>query len=202
MKLLYSPASPYARCCLVHAHEVGLADQIELVNTAASPVVMNPELAKANPLAKVPTLMLDDGSALYDSRVICAWLDAHAKGPTMIPPGPARWAVERTVALANGILDAGILVRYELALRPADKHWPEWIANQSKKALQGLDVLNAECGSWSATIDLGQIATACALGWLEFRKPVGEMRATRAKLFGWYDQFCKRPSMQATEPKV
>lgn len=202
MKLLYSPASPYARCCVVHAHEVGLADQLELVGTAASPVNMNPDLAKANPLAKVPTLILDDGTTLFDSRVICAWLDAHAKGPTMIPPGPARWGVERTVALANGILDAGILVRYETALRPPDRQWQDWIANQSKKVLQGLDQLDAQCGSWSATIDLGQIAAACALGWLEFRKPVGEMRPGRAKLFGWYDQFRKRPSMQATEPKV
>jgi glutathione S-transferase len=202
MKLLYSTASPYARCCVVHAHEVRLADKIELVNTAASPVSMNPELAKANPLAKIPTLLFDDGSTLFDSRVICAYLDALSTGPKLIPPGSARWAVERTVALANGILDAGILVRYETALRPAGKQWPDWIENQSKKVLQGLDVLDAECANWSASIELGQVATACALGWLEFRKPVGEMRPGRDRLFAWYDQFCKRPSMQATQPKV
>jgi glutathione S-transferase len=183
MKLLHSTASPYARCCVVHAHEVGLADQLELVNTAASPVAMNAELAKTNPLAKIPALVLDDGGALYDSRVICAWLDAQSKGPKLIPSGPARWAVERTVALANGILDAGILVRYELALRPPDKQWPDWIANQSRKVLQGLDVLDAECATWTTAIDLGQVASACALGWLEFRKPVGEMRPGRARLF-------------------
>jgi glutathione S-transferase len=168
--------------------------------TKVVPVEPNLELARDNPLMKVPTLVTDGGEALFDSRVICEYLDSLHDGRKLIPAaGGDRWRVLRLQALGDGILDAGIITRYELAIRPQEKQWSDWIAGQGKKITQGLDL--AESESLGGPIDLGQIAIACAIGWLEFRKPIGDIRPGRPKLFKWYDEFAKRPSMQATVPK-
>ncbi len=203
MKLYYSSASPYARKVLVVAREAGLDSRIELVPASVVPMKPEPTISKANPLAKIPTLVTDEGEALYDSSVITEYLDSLNPGRKLIPAsGPARWRAKRVEALADGMTDAGILVRYELAMRPADKQWADWIAGQTAKVNQALDLLEQEVASFAAEPDVGQIAVACSLGWLEFRKPCGEMRPGRAKLFAWYDAFCKRPSMVATVPKA
>lgn len=200
MKLYYSPASPYARKCVVLADELGLLKKIQVVTAAVNPTQPNAELSKENPLSKIPCLVLDDGSSLFDSTVICDYLDSIG-GNKMIPAGAKRWPVKRREALANGCLDAGLLVRYETFMRPEDKRWPDWIKGQSAKVNQALDEFEREAGGYGDTVDLGTIAVASALGWLEFRKPVGDMRASRPKLFAWYDKFRLRPSMVATDPK-
>lgn len=203
MKLYYSSASPYARKVLVVAREAGLDSRIELVPASVVPMKPEPTISKANPLAKIPTLVTDEGEALYDSSVITEYLDSLNPGRKLIPAsGAARWRAKRVEALADGMTDAGILVRYELAMRPADKQWADWIAGQTAKVNQALDLLEQEVASFAAEPDVGQIAVACSLGWLEFRKPCGEMRPGRTKLFAWYDAFCKRPSMVATVPKA
>jgi len=201
MKLYATPTSPFVRKVLVTAHELGLAARIESVLLRPTPVQTDPTLSKDNPLSKIPALVRDDGTSLYDSVVICEYLDALAGGGGVIPPASeARWDVLRTQALADGVLDAGILVFYERTQRPAALHWDAWLAGQTQKALQGLDALNALAPGFGATFDLGQIAAACALGWLEFRGPFGDLRTGRPALFAWYDRVVARPSMVATAP--
>jgi glutathione S-transferase len=200
VKLYFSAASPYVRKVMVSAIETGLDKKIEQMPTSVVPTKPNADIARDNPLMKVPTLVTDGGEALFDSRVICEYLDSLHDGRKLIPAaGGDRWRVLRLQALGDGILDAGIISRYELAIRPQEKQWSDWLAGQGKKITQGLDL--AENETLSGPIDLGQIAIACAIGWLEFRKPIGDIRPGRPKLFKWYDEFAKRPSMQATVPK-
>ncbi len=202
MKLHYSPLSPYARKVLVLAHETGLAAKLELLSAVVSPIKPNLEYARDNPLMKVPSLVTDGGEALYDSRVICEYLDSLHGGRKLFPPeGGARWRALRQAALADGIVDAAILCRYEETTRPVEKRSSEWVEGQALKVRHGLDALEAEVETLSSPLDIGQIAIACALGYLEFRKPVGENRPGRPRLFKWYDAFAQRPSMQASAPK-
>lgn len=201
MKLYYTPTSPFVRKVLVSAHELGLADRIETTLLRPSPTQADPTLSRENPLSKIPALVLDDGASLYDSPVICEYLDALAGGGRILPPpSPARWEALRTQALADGILDASILVFYELLHRPKELHWTTWLDGQSQKALQGLDALEAQAPRFGERPDIGQIAAGCAIGWLEFRAPFGDIRAGRPNLFAWYDRFAARPSMVATAP--
>jgi len=200
VKLYFSAASPYVRKVMVSAIETGLDKKIEQMPTSVVPTKPNADIARDNPLMKVPTLVTDGGEALFDSRVICEYLDSLHDGRKLIPAaGGDRWRVLRLQALGDGILDAGIISRYELAIRPQEKQWSDWLAGQGKKITQGLDL--AENENLGGPINLGQIAIACAIGWLEFRKPIGDIRPGRPKLFKWYDEFAKRPSMQATVPK-
>ena len=203
MKLYFSGASPYVRKVMVTAIETGLDRKIETVAANVAPHKPNAEIARDNPLMKVPTLVADGGEVLYDSRVICEYLDTLHDGRKLIPAsGGERWRVLRLQALGDGILDAGLLVRYETFLRPADKQWPDWISGQATKVTQGLNLLETDAELLAGPINLGQIAIACAIGWLEFRTPIGEIRPARPKLFKWYDAFVERPSMQATLPKA
>lgn len=202
MKLYFSSASPYVRKVMIAAIETGLDKKIEPMPTNVLPVKPNAELARDNPLMKVPTLVTDGGEALFDSRVICEYLDSLHDGRKLVPAaGGERWRVLRLQALGDGILDAGIITRYELIIRPIEKQWNDWIGGQTKKITQGLDLAEAESAQLAGPVNLGQIAVACAIGWLEFRKPIGDIRGGRPKLFQWYDEFSKRPSMQATVPK-
>src|SRR3954470_24384747 len=122
MKLRHNPASPYVRKVMVVAHELGLADKIELLSTAVSPVESNAALAAENPLVKIPALTTDDGQVLFDSPVICEYLDSLAGGGKVFPAsGKARWTALCQQALGDGILDALILCRYEIAARPEEK---------------------------------------------------------------------------------
>lgn len=203
MKLYYASASPFVRKVTATAIETGLDKKIERVPTTVVPVKPNTDLGRENPLMKVPTLVTDGGEILFDSRVICEFLDSLHDGRKLIPAsGGERWRVLRLQALADGLMDAGILYRYEQALRPPEKHWSDWLDGQAKKATQTLDMLEAESDGLTGPINLGQITVGCALGWFEFRKPIGDIRAGRPKLFRWYDEFAKRPSMQATVPKA
>lgn len=202
MKLFYASASPFVRKVLVVAAELGIAERIERIDAAATPITPDPKLAKVNPLAKLPTLVTDEGEALYDSGVICEYLTALAGGDTMLPAqGAERWAVLRLHALANGMLDASVLRRYEAAMRPAEKQWADWDAGQRLKVTRALDQLEAEAGTLGAAATLGTIGVACALGYLDFRFGHEDWRAGRPKLAAWYDDgWAKRPSMIATVP--
>ncbi len=203
MKLYATPTSPFVRKVLVTAHELGLAERIEPVLLRPSPTQADPTLSRENPLNKIPALVRDDGASLYDSPVICEYLDALAGGGRLLPSaGDARWEVLRTQALADGILDAAILVFYERAQRPKELHWGLWLDGQTQKAQQGLDALEALADGFTEAPDLGQIAAACALGWLAFRAPFGDVLGSRPRLAAWYGRFAARPSMTATAPHV
>lgn len=200
-KLYYTPTSPFVRKVLVLAHEAGIADRLETTFLRPTPLAPDPVLSRENPLSKIPALVLPDGTALYDSHVICEYLDAQHEGPKLVPPsGAARWAALRREALADGMLEAGIQVFYERRHRPAEKQWPEWLEGQSAKIRLALDALERESSSLDELVDLGTISIAITLGWLEFRSVLLDLREGRPALSAWYDRFCERPSMRATAP--
>lgn len=201
MKLHYATASPYARKVRIVARECGLLDRIEELEGAVSPVDLNETVAAANPIAKVPTLVLDDGTALYDSRVIAEYLDSLQAAPTLFPAGgDARWTVLRRQALADGILDAGVSIRYETFLRPEGLRWADWVAGQKAKMARSLDALDGEAEGIRETVDIGSITVACALAYLDFRFADDDWRSDHPKLAAWLDDFAARPSMQQTRP--
>lgn len=203
MKLFFNSASPYVRKVRVFAQETGLAGKIEEISTAVSPVQPNASLAAANPLAKIPALVLDDGSTLFDSPVICEYLDSLHAGRKLFPAaGPARWTALRLQAIADGILDAGVSCRYEMAVRPKEFQWAGWIEGQKKKWHGGLDELERDAGALDGEPTIGSIAVACALGWLDFRYNDDDWRKNRPNLARWYTKFLARPSMQATMPSA
>ncbi|MET0680761.1 MAG: glutathione S-transferase N-terminal domain-containing protein, partial [Burkholderiales bacterium] len=180
MKLYISPQSPFARKARVVARETGLAARVEEVPATVSPVKANAEIGRANPLMKVPTLVLDDGSALFDSPVICEYLDSlHAGRKLFPPPGAARWAALKLQAVGDGILDAGILTRYETILRPQELRWADWKSGQREKWQAGLDLLERECAALAGEPTIGSITAGCALGWLDFRYGDDDWRPSR-----------------------
>jgi glutathione S-transferase len=201
MKLYMSGGSPYSRKVLVVAMERGLADRIERVVVALSPVKAHADLAAVNPLMKIPALVTDENEHLFDSRVICEYLDSLPGGRRLIPEAaPLRWQVLRQQALADGLLDAAVACRFEAALRPPEKQWAPWTEGQALKATQALDQLQDDPLLYAPDLHLGQIAVACAVDWLEFRKPIGDIRTGRERLFEWVDRFLRRDAMQATRP--
>ncbi len=203
MKLFHAAASPFVRKVMVLAHETGLAGRIELLDGATSPVAANPELAGANPVGKIPALVLDDGTVLANSPLICEYLDGRHDGPRAIPEsGPERWAALRLQALCDGLMDAAVLNRYETMMRPEALRWPDWSAGQMAKVDRALDALEAEAGAgrFEGRVDIATIAAGCACAYLDFRYAGRDWRAARPALAAWFAGFEKRPSMQATRP--
>lgn len=199
MKLYFSPTSPYARKVRISAHELGLSQDIELVSIALSPISPHDALRSSNPLGKLPALITDHGEALYDSPVICEYLDSLAGGNRIFPAaGAARWTALRRQALADGILDAAVLTRYEEALRPKELRWQQWVDGQWLKMRTGLDALERENldGAW----DIGTISIACALGYLDFRFTSEGWRRSRPRLAAWAAALERRPSLATTLP--
>jgi glutathione S-transferase len=199
--LWFNPASPFARKARVVARELGLSGQIEEINTVVNPVKPNAELARENPLGKIPVLATPDLGTLYDSAVICEYLDSLHRGTPLFPAaGPERWRALRLQALGDGILDASVLMRYESAVRPEPLQWSDWTAGQLGKVRGGLDALEHECPGWGERFAIGQITAACVLGYLDFRFPQEAWRGSRPALARWYERVAQRPSMKATSP--
>jgi glutathione S-transferase len=203
MKLFFNMASPFVRKVRVFARETGLDKNIEEITTAVSPVQANASLAAANPLKKIPALVLDDGTALFDSPVICEYLDSLHAGRKLFPAaGPARWTALKLQATGDGILDAGVLCRYEMAFRPKEFQWAGWVEGQKTKWRGGLDLLEREAGTLDGEPTIGGITVACALGWLDFRYGDDNWRNNRPKLAGWFEKFSARPAMTTTMPSA
>jgi glutathione S-transferase len=201
MKLYHTPTSPFVRKVMVVAHEAGLASRITTTFLRPVPIKADVDLSRDNPLSKIPVLVTDDGVALYDSAVICEYLDTLHAGKRLIPrEGPERWQTLRVQALADGILEAAILVFYERTLRPEEKHWAPWLDGQTGKVTQGLDALDRDASRFGEAVDLGQICAGVTFGWLAFRGALGDVRKGRPSLSAWYDRFRERDSMKATEP--
>jgi glutathione S-transferase len=201
VKLRTNKASPFARKARMLARETGLASRIEEIETTVSPVKPNEDLARENPLVKIPALITDDGELLYDSGVICEYLDTLHDGRKMFPAaGPQRFAALRRQALTDGILEAAVLTRYELAVRPETLRWKDWIEGQKRKVFGGLGVLEREVASWSGEFDIGQIGAACVLGYLDFRFADWEWRSGHPQLAKWYEPVSSRPSVASTAP--
>jgi glutathione S-transferase len=208
MRLRYSPTSPFVRKVMVVALETGLAERIERIPTSVAPTRPNEEVARENPLVKVPALTTDDGLVLYDSPVICEYLDTLHTGAKLFPAaGQARWIALRQQALGDGILEAAILGRYE-TVRPKEFQWPDWIDAQLRKVRGALGALEIEAergelgGAEPGTPTIGLIAIGCALGYLDFRYQSEDWRARSRRLAAWYEVFAERKSMQLTVPRA
>jgi glutathione S-transferase len=200
LRLYHSGTSPFVRAVMVALHETGLLAEVELVPVVGSPVEPGSMPVAQNPLGKVPTLERPDGPALYDSRVICRWLDARAGG-RLYPPAPRLWETLTLEATGQGMAEAAVLMRYEATLRAGDAASAAWTGAQWAKVARALDALEARWMSHLAgPLDAGQIAVACALGYLDFRHGEREWRAGRPALAAWEARFSARPSMQATRP--
>lgn len=199
MKLFFSPASPFARKVMAVAHEAGWAERIELVPGGAHPIDRSAAIRAENPLGQIPTLVLDDGTALYDSRVICEYIDATA-GTGLFGTGAARWPILARQALADGLLGAALLVRYEATVRPEPRRWSGWTGGQMGKVADALDRFEVLLPGLGDGADIGTITMACALGYLDFRFPDLDWRGARPVAAAWFERFDARPAMAATRP--
>lgn len=195
MKLFYQTHSPYARKALVFAHEAGLAGEIEVIHHETSPTRRNPEVFALNPLGKVPVLVTREGEAIFDSDVICEYLDGLG-GPRLIPLGPARWRALTLQAVAQGLADAGIAVRWETERRPEGLRYAPLRDGQIEKLVAGYDWLERRLDP-DEPLHVGQVAVATTLSWLEFRA-LPSFRPGRPRLSAWFDRFSERASMRAT----
>ncbi|HEY9212551.1 MAG TPA: glutathione S-transferase [Ancylobacter sp.] len=202
MKLLHAPTSPFVRKVMVVAYEAGLTDQIECVFNAASPLQRDPALIDHNPLGKIPALILEDGSTLFDSPVICEYLAARGGNTALFPPiGPARWEALTLQALGDGLLDAALAGRYEMVTRPEPYRWAGWRDAQIAKihgALARIETLAPPLGQQPT---IGLITIGCALGYLDFRYGDLDWRAGRPATAAWFAAFDERPSMAITRPR-
>lgn len=195
--LHYQTHSPFARKVLVMAWEVGLADRLEVRHQETSPTLKNDEVFALNPLGKVPILVRPTLEPLYDSSVICAYLDTQHAGRPMIPPtGEARWRALRLEALAGGMAEAGIAVRWETERRPPELRSAQLRDGYLQKLSASYAVAENEVMEDTA-LDIGKIALATTLSWLEFRQ-LPSFRADHPGLGVWLDAFSRRPSMHAT----
>lgn len=192
MKLLGSSTSPYVRKCRVAVIELGLSKDVEHLNVPPT----SDEIKAANPLLKVPALVLDNGESLFDSRIILRYLNESVGGP-LYPSG--HWGIQRRETMAEGVLDAALLLRAENASRPEDKRWDGWIETQSTKINRALDAMEREADQLGS-LDAAVIGTGCALGYLDFRFGDWGWRDGRPKLAKWFEEFNARPSMQSTMP--
>ncbi|HEU4519129.1 MAG TPA: glutathione S-transferase [Microvirga sp.] len=193
-----SPASPFGRKVKIAAALAGLTDRIEVV--AADTNDPSEVLRQQNPLGKIPTLVLEDGSTLFDSRVIVEYLD-HLAGGRLIPAGPARFPALRQQALADGVMDAALLQVYEGRYRGEDKREPKWLELQAGKVQRGLDHAEAQLATPAPDLHIGHVALACALGYLDLRFE-GRWRANYPRLVAWLDDFSARvPAFEATRVK-
>lgn len=198
LTLRSSGASPFGRKVKITAALLGLSDRI--VASDADTLDPDEPLRQQNPIGKIPTLILENGDALYDSRVIVEYLDHLAGSGRIIPTGAARFDALRLQALADGIMDASVLLVYEGRWRPAERHEPKWIELQSGKVARALAALEAAPPALTAVPDVGAIALACALGYRDFRF-AGTWRKDHPRLVAWLDDFARRaPAFAATAP--
>jgi glutathione S-transferase len=194
-----SPASPFGRKIKIAAGVLGLDDQIEI--QPADTTDPTDTVRKQNPLGKIPALVLEDGMVLFDSRVILEYLDHRAGGGRIVPiDASARFAALRLQALADGMMDAAILLIYEGRWRPADRREAKWVDHQAGKVARALAALEADPPILDAPPDMGRIALACALGYQDFRF-AGSWRKDHPRLVAWLDNFAAAvPAYAASRP--
>lgn len=198
MQLFTSPTTPFGRKIMVLIHEFGLLDQISISQVSGNPMDPGTMPVAQNPLGKIPTLVLADGTAIYDSRVISRYLDAHF-GLGVYPTGAKLWPVLTQEAAADGLIESAVLMAYEMRLRPAHMQFAPWTEGQWAKVSRALDMFAARAADFGA-FDMPQIGLACALGYLDFRHDARGWRQGRENLAAWYAGIAARPSLLATQP--
>ncbi|MDH3759560.1 MAG: glutathione S-transferase family protein [Gammaproteobacteria bacterium] len=201
MKLITADASPFVRKVRILILELGLQDAVTLVDPGQiTPISNNDSLNAINPLGLIPALELDDGDSLTDSPLICEYLNQLAGGPFFPSDADRRFKTLRLQALADGILDLSVALRYETAMRPAELQWQTWIDNQNAKIERALDVLESRCGEFEPSPLIGEITVACALGYRDFRFADKDWRSGRPALTQWFEQMMQRESLASTVP--
>ncbi|MDZ5456809.1 glutathione S-transferase family protein [Azohydromonas lata] len=198
MKLHWSPKSPYVRKVMVCAHELGLADRLELVRSVAAMLKPNERLMQDNPLSKIPTLVLDNGFALFDSAVICEYLNDLGSGMLFPDQGPDKWQALRWHAFADGLLDALILWRNERERAVPLQPLLDAFEFKTEVCLRQLD--DEAQALTETTFSIGHIGLGCALGYLDYRFEAFGWRSRAPRLAEWHAELGKRPSFQSTEP--
>lgn len=201
MKLFHSVTSPYARKVMMVLYETGQLNDVEIATAYGTPFDAGLMPLAQNPLGKLPALEREDGPAIYDSRVICRYLDARAGG-VLYPDGNRLWDTLTLEATADGILDAALLMVYERRIRPQEYQYLAWSDSQWHKIARAAAALNNRWISHlSGPLDMGQIAVACALGYCDFRHADRNWRAGNDALDDWFAGFLDRESFQATIPQ-
>jgi len=198
LTLHWSPKSPYVRKVMVCAHELGIVPRLTLVRSVAAMLKPNPAIMAVNPLSKIPTLVREDGLALFDSVVICEYLDDLAGGSLFPKQGEVRWQALRWHAFGDGLLDALILWRNERERAVPLQPLLDAFELKTRAALQMLD---AEAAALAASpFSIGQVTVGCALGYLDYRFDAFGWRAQAPRLADWFATLRERPSFAATEP--
>lgn len=199
IEITLSYASPFVRKVRIVAAMKGLSGKVAFIDPDKD-TARNEALRAENPLQKVPAARLDDGTLIYDSHVICEYLDQLAASPKLFPAGPERFKSLTLAALADGIMDAAILIIYEGRFRPEAKWHPEWIEKQQVKINGAVDWLEAHIPDFGAQQpDYGHVSLACALGFLDLRQG-GKWRVGHPKLAAWLDRFAAAvPSFATTK---
>ncbi|MEZ5777128.1 MAG: glutathione S-transferase [Paracoccaceae bacterium] len=201
MRLYHSPTTPFGRKVMVLLLETGQAGEVEVVSASGTPVDAGTMPLGQNPLGKIPVLELDDGTAIYDSRVICRYLDDRAGG-SLFPARPGLWRTLTLEATADGMLDAAILMVYESRVRPERMRFATWVEGQWNKIARALDALEGQwLGHLNGPLDMGQVAVACALSYLDFRHADRNWREGHPGLAAWQAEIARRDSLKATEPQ-
>lgn len=199
MRLRHAAASPFVRKVMVALHETGQIDKVQLENGAGSPLDPNPGNLEVNPTGKIPCLVLEDGTALYDSRVITRYLDTQHEGDKLYPQGEALWPELVLEATADAIMEAALLAVYERRLREGPQVSEGWIAAQQGKVARALDMLEEQRLEEEAR--MGHLAIACALGYLDLRFANWDWKSGRPRLAAWAKRMSRRESMAATAPE-
>lgn len=199
MRLYHSPTSPFVRKVMVTLKLTGQEADVELVPGSGTPLEPNAATVSANPLGKIPCLVTEDAGTLFDSRVICRYLDWRAKAG-LYPEGVALFPVLAAEALADGIMEAGILAVYEWRLRPEEIRFQPWVDAQVAKVGRAVAALEASAPVLSGPMNAAKIAAGCALGYIDFRFPDSGWRERHPRLAEWYAGFSDTPEMQATIP--
>ena len=199
MKLLVSPLSPYARKVRVLLREAGREGDVQEQMVSTTALATDATIPPHNPLGRIPVLIRDEGPAMVDSRVICRFLDARFQAG--LYPDARLWDVLTLEALAEGISDSALLMAYEVRLRPEDRQWPDWVEAQWAKIARTLDALERDwAGALGQPLDMGQVALACALGYLDLRQAARDWRGGRPRLAAWEARTAERSSLVATRP--
>lgn len=197
MKLHWSPRSPYVRKVMIVAHELGLADRIETVRTVVGGTTPHADLMRQNPLGKIPTLVLDDGTVLYDSPVICEYLDTLHDGPKLFPTWPERLTALRRLALGDGMLDIALAWVGE-RFRPVERQSGQHMALWEAKLRACVDALETEVEALGfGALTIGHIGIGVGLSYLDFRFGDLRWRDGHPQLATWHETFAARPSVAA-----
>lgn len=200
MILYHSPTTPFGRKVVVFLHETGLSDRVQVETVNGTPLDAGTMPITKNPLGKIPALERDEGGVIYDSRVICRYLD-HLSGAGLYPEAPALWDILTLEATADGIIEAALSMVYESRIRPEDKQFAPWVEGQWAKVARALDAVEHDwMNHLNGPLSGAHIAIGCALGYLDFRLGPRNWREGRPNLTAWDASFAARPSMLATRP--